>query len=334
MPSPFRRLRPVSGWFAGWRGLGLFWAAMLVGLGAVAGVLQILGPPPARPEPGQLRAAPAPGRSNPGPIAAPDPALLEPLAGDPGHFLPRIGADGRAPMAVYAAPFPSAARGPRVGLLVAGIGLDHPASEAAVRDLPGAVTLAVSPYAQNLNALLAAARANGHEYLLSIPMQPRSRLDDAGSGALSTALPPEENTLLLDRVLSRLDGYVGVTGALGRLRGERFAADADQMASMLGVIAERGLLYIDPRTDAPRLPSVWSRAVDVVVDESEASEAIDAQLAELAQRAREHGSALGLVGAIRPVTLERVAAWAKELSKQGLVLAPVSALVRAPDKAR
>ncbi len=42
------------------------------------------------------------------------------------------------------------------------------------------------------------------------------------------------------------------------------------------------------------------------------------------------GSALGFAGTVRPVTTQRLAAWAIGLAADGLVLAPVSALVRAP----
>ena len=52
------------------------------------------------------------------------------------------------PMQVYAAGFDSSSRRPRVGVLLAGIGLNQADSEAAIRLLPGGVTLAVSPYAR------------------------------------------------------------------------------------------------------------------------------------------------------------------------------------------
>jgi polysaccharide deacetylase 2 family uncharacterized protein YibQ len=330
----------------GWRGLGLFWAGILLCLGGLAATLQLLGPaadPPApRPvavaaKPSRAVAAstdpPRPGRAGTGPVAAPDAALLERVAGDPPRFLPRIASDGRAPMAVYAAGFPPGTQGPRVGLILAGFGLDHPGSEAAAKALPGGVTLAVSPYARDLDPLLASVRASGHEYLLSVPMEPRGfGLNDPGDQALMTALPPEENARRLDRVLSRVAGYVGVTGALGRLRGERFAAEAVLIDPVLRAVAGRGLLYVDPRPDAPPLPAVWSRHVDVLVDDTGTDSEIDAQLAELSRIARERGSALGLAGAVRPVTVERIAAWTRQLAAQGIELAPVSALVEALGK--
>ncbi len=330
----------------GWRGLGLFWAGILACLSGTAAILQLLGPPAepsaartvttAPPSPALVAAGNAPsrpGRSAPGPVAAPDAALLERIAGDPPRFLPRIAADGRAPMAIYAAGFAPSDRSPRVGLILAGIGLDHPGSEAAAKTLPAGVTLAVSPYAHDLDPLLAGIRAEGHEYLLSIPMEPRGfALNDPGDQALMTALPPQENARRLDWALSRMAGYVGVTGALGRLQGERFAADADLLNPVLRAIAGRGLLYIDPRPDAPLLPGVWGRHVDVVVDETATASAVDAQLANLSRIARERGSALGLAGAVRPVTVERIAAWTTQLATQGIALAPASALVEAPPK--
>jgi polysaccharide deacetylase 2 family uncharacterized protein YibQ len=47
--------------------------------------------------------------------------------------------------------------------------------------------------------------------------------------------------------------------------------------------------------------------------------------------ARDRGAALGLAGAATPVLVERVAAWAAGLDRRGLVLAPVSTLIRRPD---
>ncbi|MEO8715569.1 MAG: divergent polysaccharide deacetylase family protein [Acetobacteraceae bacterium] len=315
--------RPALAGLSTWRGLGWFWLATLASLGALGVALQLLGPLPSAP------VGPAP-RALPGPIAGPDAALLDPVQSEPGRFLPRIGKGGRTPMAAYAAPFAGRA-GPRVGLIVAGVGLDHAASEALVRDLPGGVTLAVSPYAHDLAQLLAVARERRDETLISIPMEPRGAgLDDPGDRALMTSLPAKENARRLDWALSRITGYVGATGALGRLRGEKFAAQPDLLDPVLHTLAGRGLLYVDPRPGIARPAGLAGRTVDVVVDDDAPAEAVDAQLAELGRIAREHGSALGLAGAVRPVSVARIKAWMKGLPAQGLVLAPVSALVAPP----
>jgi hypothetical protein len=296
---------------------------------------QAQSPQPAKPLPPaaavKAPAGPRPGRDTPGPIADPDPALLEPVAGTSGDLLPRISSDGRMPMQVYAAGFDSSTRRPRVGLLLAGVGLNQADSENAIRSLPAGITLAISPYAQNPGRLLAAARLAEHEYLLSIPMEPQGYpLNDPGPQAVMTNLPPEENTTKLQWALSRIAGYVGATGALGSLRGERFASLPDQINPMLVELAHRGLLYVDPRRGAPPLPAVWSRSVDLVVDEPPTAAEIDNKLAQLSRLAREKGSALGLAGVAGPVTIERIANWANGLTADGLALAPVSALVQPP----
>jgi hypothetical protein len=342
--------------FAGWRGLGWFWLliAVLVALGGVA--LQIVGPPgapaqrivagqtpappvrpagePAKPAPQQAASAPPvarPGRDTPGPIADPDPALLEPGSTSTSDLLPRIAVDGRMPMQVYAAGFDSSTLRPRVGLLLAGVGLNQAESEAAIRALPGGVTLAISPYAQNTARLLGAARSAEHEFLLSIPMEPQGfPLNDPGRQALMTSLSVEQNRSRLEWALSRISGYVGAVGAEGSLRGERFASLPEEMNPVLAELARRGLLYVDPRPGAAPLPLVWSRRVDLVIDAPGAAADIDDKLAQLARLAREKGSALGFAGAVRPVTTQRLAAWANGLAADGLALAPVSALVQAP----
>jgi polysaccharide deacetylase 2 family uncharacterized protein YibQ len=342
----------------GWRGLAVFWTVVLLMLAAGGVTLQVLGPlaqppprpvaaaveashrqtvqpaAPAQPSPAQGKLVPHPGRDTPGPIADPDPALLEPLIDQPDNPLPRIAMDGRMPMQVYAAGFDQSTRRPRVGLLLAGVGLNQADSNAAVRTLPGGVTLAISPYAANPAKLLAAARLAEHEYLLSLPMEPQGfPLNDPGAQAMIANLPPEQNYERLEWAMSRIAGYVGATSALGTTRGERFAALPDQMNPVLTELAKRGLLYVDARPGAVALPYVWGRSIDMVIDDPATPADIDDKLARLSKLARDKGSALGLASAVRPATVNRIAAWANGLAADGLALAPVSALVKPPPEA-
>ncbi len=317
------------------------------GIGAT---LEVLGPPASSPPPIQapasvpqqavitppvvVKPAPAPakvtvaglrpGRDTPGPVADPDPALEEET---PDGKLPRISPDGRRSMQVYAAGFDKSNLRPKVGLILAGVGLNVAESEQAIQALPGAVTLAFSPYAVVPDQLLSEARLAEHEYFISIPMEPQSfPLNDPGNQALLTRNAPEENEKRLAWALSRISGYVGATGALGLMRGERFASVPQEIDPVLEQLAHRGLLYVDARPGEKRLPSVWQRDVDVIIDDAPDAVSIDARLAVLDKIAAEKGSALGLAGVVRPVTIERIAAWANELPAKGLALAPVSAL--------
>ena len=128
-----------------------------------------------------------PGSASAGPIAAPDPGLLEPGKDPDTGMLPRIGADGRTPGQVYARGFAAEPGLPRIGLVLAGIGLNAAESMRAIQGLPGGVTLAISPYAAPNPELLNLARQEGHELLLSVPLEPMGYpLNDPGEHALLT----------------------------------------------------------------------------------------------------------------------------------------------------
>ncbi len=330
------------------RALGWFWLVVLLALAGGAAVLEALGPPEPRVTVAAVTPAPPPpvpppataGLASAGPQAAPPPpgailgadkALLEASTTFPGGFLPRIAPDGRTAMHAYAAHYDPANTHPRVALLLSGIGMSETDSEEAIHTVPAAVSLAVSPYAFRPERLLADARAAGHETLLSLPLEPdRYPIDDPGNRALLTGNQPALNMQRLEWAMTRFAGYVGATGALNGLRGERFAAAGELMAPVLDELNRRGLLYIDPRPGAPHPPHATGRAVDVVVDEPAVRTEIEAALARLERVAHDKGSALGLVGMPRPVTLDRIAAWATGLAAHGLVLVPVSALATPP----
>jgi polysaccharide deacetylase 2 family uncharacterized protein YibQ len=325
----------------GWRWLGLFWAAWLLLFGAGFATLAWLGPPPAP----MVADQPAPAAPEPTPAApAPPPPLPALAAGQasphidgrlvepsPQGLLPRIGADGRMPLRVYARPFDRNDPRPRAALVVGGLGMNTALTEQAIQSLPPAVGLAFSPYAPRPYPLLERARERGFETLVAIPMEPTGfPLNDPGQQALLTGLPWAENARRLDWVLSRFAGHLGAIGALGPLRGERFAAMAEPHGQMQAVLAQRGLLYIDPRPGAPSPARAWGRSLDVVLDEPPTRAEIELRLSELERLARERGAALGYAGEASPVAIARIAAWAAGLEARGVVLAPPSALARAP----
>ncbi|GAC1338546.1 MAG: hypothetical protein NVSMB18_05120 [Acetobacteraceae bacterium] len=326
-------LSRLSSSWTGWHGLALFWALIAVFATAGAITLQVLGPPqPAATDALSVPAAEAPAPAAPADprIAAPEAALLEPSRAFAPAMLPRVGPDGRAPRLVYARPFDPADARPRIGIIVTGLGMSDADSRAAIDKLPGAVTLAVSPYASSPDPIMELARARGHELLISIPMESQGYpLNDAGSRSLLTGADPTENRRNLEWALTRIQGYVGATGAFEGMRGESFAEQASSMTQVTEDLAKRGLLYIDPRPGwtGAALSGVPGRDVDVVIDERPARAEIEAKLVALERLARERGSALGLAGPLRPVTVERIAAWARGLEERGLALAPVSALV-------
>lgn len=236
------------------------------------------------------------------------------------------------PSQAYAAGWDPSDRRKKVAVLVADIGLSIQLSGDAADRLPAAISFAVSPYAVQNQALLARIRAAGHEMLVSLPMEPANfGLADAGPRALLTSGSRDSNAIHLNWALSRFPGYVGVTGALGPLHGERFAASA-QMDDILATIARAGLLYIDPRIGITRADpaaenALAQRSVNLVLDSNNAdAREIDLRLTQLEAIALRDGAALGLAGAATPVMIERLTTWVSRLGQTDLVLVPVSAI--------
>ncbi|MGI4950248.1 MAG: divergent polysaccharide deacetylase family protein [Janthinobacterium lividum] len=253
--------------------------------------------------------------------------MLERSRGFPQLMLPKVAADGRAARIAYAAPAPPASNLPRIALLLAGFGQSARDSGTASETLPGPVGFAVSTYAGNPAPLIEAARARGHELFASIPMEPQGYpLNDEGTRSLRTGLTPEENQTNLEWALGQVQGAVGATGASDGMRGERFAELSAAFDPVLDEIGRRGLLYLDPRPGRPAARP-GTRAVDLVLDEPPARAEIEAKLASLERIARDRGSAIGLIGPPRPVTLERIASWARGLQARGILLVPISSLI-------
>jgi len=243
-------------------------------------------------------------------------------------FLPRVAADGRQPWQVYRRPAKTDKR-PRIALLFTDMGLSQAISAAAVRDLPSEVSLSFSALAKGLENQIAAARRDGHEVFLDLPMEPSDYpRSDPGPYTLLTSASLVENLDRLEWTLAQAAGYVGVVTKMGG----RFTADNESMMPVLEALKKRGLMFIDARASSRSLaielattlglPRAYGNAV---IDAVPARADIERRLAALENRARIDGVAVGLARNY-PVTLAVVKEWAASVAQRNYQLVPVSAV--------
>lgn len=256
-----------------------------------------------------------------------DPSLIEQSPQGP---LPRIAEDGRKPWQVYAKPFTAAAGDRRIGLIVAGLGLSRSATEAAIRLLPGGVTLAFDPYAEGLAEWAAKARQAGHEVLLMVPLESADfPYRDAGPKALTTTNDPEENRFRLEFMLSRMSGYVGVLTTMG----SKFAKSDEHLRAFFEEINNRGLIVVDGKREDPILAATLAAeiglpraSVDVVLDEVPSKSSIDRNFGEVEDIITERAVGVA-VAEPYPTSIERIIAWSAALRTKKIALAPMTSIV-------
>lgn len=217
---------------------------------------------------------------------------------------------------------------PTVTIIVIGLGLAESVTRAAI-DLPPAIGLAFSAYADAAPGWRRLAREAGHEVLTELPLEPRDTLrDDTGPLTLRVDASDAERLDILSNLVESSGEPMGLVMAAGRF--------ADRPATLDGVIgwmADRRLTMVELdgshlADSAARRGATHLRASGPL-DADLRPEAIDAALQALAEAARRSGRAVGYVRPY-PVSLTRIGAWARSLGRAGLLLAsPVEAFGRA-----
>lgn len=261
--------------------------------------------------------------------AAPDPRLVDRGRHGP---MPKLGEGRVRALDVYARPA-GAGTGPRIALLVSGLGIGQAATASAIAKLPAAVSLAFAPYGADLDRSVARAREAGHEVLLQAPMEPFDYPDsDPGPQTLLTTARPPENIDRLAWAMSRFSGYVGIVN----LMGAKFMSDPAAFEPVMREIAARGLGFLDDGA-SPRAIALAAAAkyktpaarAEIVVDAVPRAEAIDRELARLEAQAKAKGFVLASASGL-PLTIERIARWSRDLEARGVRLVPVSVALRMP----
>ncbi|WP_310621615.1 divergent polysaccharide deacetylase family protein [Flexibacterium corallicola] len=241
--------------------------------------------------------------------------------------IPKISSDGVRALDAYARrPEGITLTGPRIALIVSGLGLSSEMSARALRALPQDVSLGLSTLAVNGSSWMKQARVKGHEVLLQLP-----KGTSAGDGrrAFNVSSSVAERQEFLTWTLSRTSNYIGLINSSG----EDTFVDDEVMKPVLTELQKRGLMFMDDGSSASTSSRLIAQetqtafvGANLVLDQELKIEAIKSQLQELEKISRTEGLAIGSASAY-PLTLQVLENWVKTLSERGITLIPVSAAI-------
>jgi hypothetical protein len=261
----------------------------------------------------------------------PEKALIEDSAAGP---LPIRATDGRRPFDVYARAW-SGARGARVAIVIGGLGLSQTGTQTAIGKLPPEITLGFAPQGNSLGRWMQAARREGHEIVMQVPLEPFDFPNvNPGRNTLTVDADADEILKNLRWTLSRTTNYTAVMNYMGA----RFSTSPEAMGVMMAELGKRGIGYVDDGSSARSLApetalknGVPFATGDAIIDGVQDRGAILDKLDELERTARAKGFAIGTGNAF-DVTVDAVASWASEARKRGIEIVPISAVASDPER--
>lgn len=246
-------------------------------------------------------------------------------------MLPRIASTGKKPAEAYAKTVSMGiihSEAPKIIIILGGMGLNEKLTNQAAKDLPAEVTFAFAPYGNNLQAQVDKARANGHEVLLQLPLEPVGfPATNPGPNTLLADAKDGENITSLYWHMSRFAGYAGVINYMGG----RFLSSAPAVKPLLMELRKRGLLFIEDGSlalsateDVARSLQFQVRRGQLVIDVNADADSITSALNLLEEEANKNGFAIG-TGSGLEITVRTVADWAKAAADRGVIFMPASA---------
>lgn len=217
---------------------------------------------------------------------------------------------------------------PMIAIVIDDLGMGR-RNTTRTSDLPGLVTMAFLPYADDLPKQTSYAHEKGHELIIHVPMEPEGK-DYPGPGALLTALDEKAIVARLEKDFGAFDGYVGINNHMG----SKFTSDPEKLSLVMEKLADRGLLFLDsmtsPNSVGVKLAEKYGvphASRNVFLDDTETAEAVAQSLKTTEAVARHQGYAIA-IGHPKDVTLDALEKWLPTLEQKGFQLVPLSAIVR------
>jgi len=226
----------------------------------------------------------------------------------------------------------------RIAVVMGEMGLSRSVTVQALEELPVKISLAFSPYADNLAGWIFQAGNQKRSILLEIPMEPYSFPDDdPGPAALLTRNSPPRNQAVLEAALQNAAGVTGVMPWMG----QRFMATEEYVDPLIRLLRTKNLYMIDGTAsrdlhESRRVKSIAAAAaqryklpyfaVDIVLDETATRTHILHQLRIAEEAARASDKPVIALAQPYPVTVEVLRDWEKTLHERDITLVSVEEL--------
>jgi uncharacterized protein len=226
---------------------------------------------------------------------------------------------------------PPKLNGAKIAIIIDDLGMDVKHTK-QVLDLPAPITLAFLPYAPRTRELAASGKAKGHELIIHTPMEAMDGKLNIGPGGLKSSMSAAELDAAFKVMLESFDGYVGINNHMG----SRLTQDKAKMDELMGILAKRGLFFVDSKTiqtsvaaDEAAKAGVKYAERDVFLDHVETRAFVDKALAQAERTAARKGYAIA-IGHPKSFTIEGLQAWIPTLAAKGIEIVPVSDLLVTP----
>lgn len=173
------------------------------------------------------------------------------------------------------------------------------------------------------------AREMGRDILVHMPMEPQDPTLDPGPGALYLDATAESLLASVEDNLTKVPHAIGVNNHMG----SKFTMDRQAMNTVLTMVRQKGLFFVDSLTTPQSLGADEARSMGirtgrrhVFLDNVQTQEDICRQLKLLVDHARKHGFAIG-IGHPNSATINALKL-CRELLQQQVQIVGVSELVR------
>lgn len=185
------------------------------------------------------------------------------------------------------------------------------------------------PFAPHSKAEARQAQKLGHDVLLHLPLEPTDSDWNLGPGGLYVAMDKKKQQTVFARDLAFAPMAIGVNNHMG----SRFTADRRAMKTLLGIIAEHKMFFLDSITTPDSLGYELARSMGVraarrhiFLDNDQEPDKIVSQLESMVSMAEKYGWAVGLAHPY-PATLTALQEYEPQLDRR-VRLVRISELVK------
>lgn len=198
-----------------------------------------------------------------------------------------------------------------------------------INTIPEPLTYSVLPYKEYSTAAAESGHAAGRQIILHLPMQPLS----GGSSEvvnISTEMGGQQISGITAKAIDSVPYVIGVNNH----QGSRATTSRETMVSVLNVIKQRGIFFLDSRTNSTSIAKqtagsmgVSTAANELFIDNDNDVDSIKERLRQAGKIALRDGSCI-IIGHARPNTAEALRSMTAELENQGIEFVFVSQLMQ------